>query len=817
MSSSSPNNVLAFSAQKMLYESVQRFSIVNLNDLIRVLMENIDDSLFDLSDKAKSDRDRSMYFDAMREIRLKRDKIKTRFNQELEQKFNQLLQNKVTLKTHTDFNELSLLDQEELEDSLAIDNMVSKARPHFEDELLAITERLKTILKRKSVTDDDNPLDPKSICDSFHKASEILAFDIQVKLIFYKLFDKFVMANLGHFYTELNDFFIKKGVLVDFSAEEERAHQTTQFMANRIRTNTSTPTESQQNHNALPQQNTPLQTNTLTAPDGSLLALLQQIITPAAQPGTPNQADRMTNINALSSEGNGQTIQATALTGSAPAAQNPLYLSALTQLQNTADNISIDTDPDTLKAHLQQKIATFKHDNNQDSHAADNQIIDIVSMIFDFFFEDHALPNPIKVLIGRLQIPILKVAIIDQSFFNTKKHPARQLLDSISKEALGWNHKAQSEQILITKVADIVENLLLDFDQDIHVFEQALNDFHAFIALQNDSRHKTTESIIHAEKASDEKIIRAQNLAHNIISTHISKHEFSFDVIDFLESIWKSVLYHTCLTQGEQSPHWKNIQRITSTLIWTLIVKQSDDEKKKLFKTLPALLRSLSKGMDLINIDDDTKNAVFQMLVKEHSKIVKLSNKNIVTRIDDQTVWPEKNTEETFAHFNKTYNKDQALDFNLAELDKDTDDENSVNRINQADSQEVIHNLEEFTASIANGDIQLDEEIIMDSSPLPEDIEANTEHDDFLETAQSLALDTWVEFNEINTETIQGKLSWKSNVTGKLVFVNRHGEKIKKISQYALAIELRSGNAHIMPSASIFDRALTSLMKTIKR
>ena len=212
MSSSSSNNVLSFSAEKMIYQSIQRFAVVNLNDLIRVLMENIDDSLFELSDKAKSNLDRNMYFDAMREIRLKRDSIKETFNNELEQKFSVLLSPQSVKKKTSENNELSLLDQDELEDSLAIDNMISKARPHFEDELFAIAERIKATLNLKDLSDDQNPLDPKSICDSFHNASETLKLEIKVKLIFYKLFDKFVMANLGHFYRELNEYFIKKGV-----------------------------------------------------------------------------------------------------------------------------------------------------------------------------------------------------------------------------------------------------------------------------------------------------------------------------------------------------------------------------------------------------------------------------------------------------------------------------------------------------------------------------------------------------------------------------------------------------------------------------
>ncbi|MSQ59826.1 MAG: DUF1631 family protein [Betaproteobacteria bacterium] len=50
---------------------------------------------------------------------------------------------------------------------------------------------------------------------------------------------------------------------------------------------------------------------------------------------------------------------------------------------------------------------------------ADNMTLDIVSMLFDQILDDKKIPDAMKVLIGRLQIPILKVAILDKSFFQT--------------------------------------------------------------------------------------------------------------------------------------------------------------------------------------------------------------------------------------------------------------------------------------------------------------------------------------------------------------------------------------------------------------
>ena len=229
-------------AQNPVYNSVKRFSLEGLSDLIRVLMESVDDALFELSDKVDNDQERNMYFEAMREIRLKRDGMKQNFDHEMQQCFDRVTgagAGAASASDHDDEDELTLIELDDVEDNIAIGNMISRARPHFEDDLFAVTERLKMILKLKELEQDENPLDPRAICDSFHSASDLLDTNIQVKLIFYKLFERYVINNLGHFYKEVNQLFVEKGVLPGFKADQERMKQTTRFMANRIKNESS--------------------------------------------------------------------------------------------------------------------------------------------------------------------------------------------------------------------------------------------------------------------------------------------------------------------------------------------------------------------------------------------------------------------------------------------------------------------------------------------------------------------------------------------------------------------------------------------------
>ena len=159
--------VSANGSKNLVYNSIRRFSQEGLGDLIRVLMENVDDAMFELSDKVDNDRERNMYFEAMREIRLKRDGLKQRFNDEMKQSFGRVLKGEAAVADTTNEDELTLIELDDLEDKIAIGNMVSRARPQFEDDLFAVSERLRLVLKRKTFVDDENPLDPRAICESF--------------------------------------------------------------------------------------------------------------------------------------------------------------------------------------------------------------------------------------------------------------------------------------------------------------------------------------------------------------------------------------------------------------------------------------------------------------------------------------------------------------------------------------------------------------------------------------------------------------------------------------------------------------------------
>ena len=182
------------------------------------MMDQVGDSLFELAEKADTNRTQAHYFEAMREVRLKRTAMEDLYREKLTTSFEE--KKRRASNSHPDFQlpdpdefNLGLVDNEDLEESLAVTNMVSKIKMRCKAELFELDARVGRLLNNANLSADDNPLGPKTICDAFKNACDRIEAGIEVKLIVLKLFDKHVVSEAADIYTEINAYLIKHGVL----------------------------------------------------------------------------------------------------------------------------------------------------------------------------------------------------------------------------------------------------------------------------------------------------------------------------------------------------------------------------------------------------------------------------------------------------------------------------------------------------------------------------------------------------------------------------------------------------------------------------
>lgn len=731
-----------------------------LPQLMVGLFEQLDDSLYELADKSDNNALQTTYFDAMRELRKERLHIDRSFNQHVLRVYDQFWETgQVELETHS-LDELSrdtdlaLLDNDELEDSLAITNMISKSENRYSRELYALGQRFAYLVTGGHPPSQGlpkSPLEPAVICNAFQAAMKDVALELQVRLVVYKLFERHVVHYLGGLYDEINLRLGKSGIIPKLTPKVRR--NPVAPAVRRAEAGSSQP---------LGDSSLMQESHTLTSGSGGgevsqeeVFASLQQLLSlRRAQAGDTMLASSMITSGSSSTA------------ASVPAVDTGELLNALSLLQQS--NIVLLpqggnqlVEPRDLRARLLEDL--HLRERGEVSRAlgeADNDTIDVIAMLFEFILEDFSLPDAMKALLSRLQIPMLKVAIIDKSFFSKKIHPARRLLNTLAQAAIGWNDTGDREtDSLYNKIESVVKRVLNEFQDDPGLFAELDEEFSAWWEQEQrgaDVAEQRTNQVTRGK----EQLRNAKQIVVQEINSRLKRLKVVPEaVMELLEDGWKDVLLLNYLRQGGDSEEWNASLEIVDRLLWSVEPKSSYAERQELLRSIPELLRNLRERLNGISFDQHKMARLFKELQNCHIGCLRGSGSGMAKGPGTAPA--------------------------------------QVRQISFPDSQLMVGG-----SSYLTGDPEPPDEVI---------------EDEFTQQAQTLEVGSWLEIQDGNHRS-RVKLSWKSNVTDAYIFVNRKGMKALELSLQGLARHLRDGSAQLIEVSDepIIDRALEAMLEALR-
>ena len=191
-----------------------------MRQLLGEFFDSADDALFNMADKAGTNQEQTAYFEAMRELRLRRKHVTLALLQWLARAFNEVgrfsPRGNLAQKA-VDRDSLTLVDNQDLEEQVALDNMVGKARSRYSETLKMFELRVMELIPNVQLAESQVPLSPEVLCFGLGEACSELSIDIRARLIVYKLFDKLMMGRLDQLYREVNEFLAREGVLPDMN------------------------------------------------------------------------------------------------------------------------------------------------------------------------------------------------------------------------------------------------------------------------------------------------------------------------------------------------------------------------------------------------------------------------------------------------------------------------------------------------------------------------------------------------------------------------------------------------------------------------
>src|SRR5690606_34240211 len=113
-----------------------------------------------------------------------------------------------------------------------------------------------------------------------------------------------------------------------------------------------------------------------------------------------------------------------------PIMDNADLLKVLSSLQNlnTLDLAESSlTNASSISDRVTQTITGKIKEFSKQLSGPESNVIELVNQMFVSILEDPDLPDLMKVQIGRLQIPYIKVALLDITLLKQATHPARLL------------------------------------------------------------------------------------------------------------------------------------------------------------------------------------------------------------------------------------------------------------------------------------------------------------------------------------------------------------------------------------------------------
>lgn len=394
--------------------------------------------------------------------------------------------------------------------------------------------------------------------------------------------------------------------------------------------------------------------------------------------------------------------------------------------------------------------------------------LDLVGMLFDHVLADSKASSTTHSLLTKLQVPILKVAIKDKSFFSKRNHPARQLLNSIAENGTFWADGDDVDQSLVERMQLVVDRITADFDSDVGVFETMVGDLGRHVATIQRKAEVSEKRYVEAAKGR-ERLEVARASAATSIDGFVKGRMLPPLVVHLLEGAWADVLALTQLRHEVDSPLYQERLEVAEQLAGCFNL--DEPVSKEDFLELKPVLE---EGMSLVGFHgpeiERTLKAVAELVVEGDALVPNLE--------------PAEEREVT------------ELVRNKARIGQDQDAPKTQEQAAEHEKKSILAHLRK-----------------------EEKAELSIKEQQTLDRLKQMPFGTWFEF-VINQQgdVARRKLSWFSPVTGRCLFVNSRGAKVGEKTMDDMARDLVRGNAKLWePQAeSIIDRAWRSIKEKMK-
>jgi hypothetical protein len=337
--------------------------------------------------------------------------------------------------------------------------------------------------------------------------------------------------------------------------------------------------------------------------DAQLMALLRHLTAAASRPG------ELDSILAASRFGAPDAASASTY---APAGPRP---GGVGTVPVASDGMTGLMAVNLIRAHREELLQAS-------TGKLDHMVIDVVGSLFDQILSDSRVPPQMARQIARLQLPVLRVALNDATFFSSRRHPVRRFVNRIASLACAFEDFEDGPgKHFLDRVRELVQEIVEgDFDQ-IELYGAKLGALEDFIADQTDEQVRQGGTV--ATLGNKEAELRLQQRYMLQLRASLLPLALPDYLQDFLPQVWSQALVLASNRDGADSDRSLRYRRAARDLVMSVQPKGSPPQRQKFLMQLPQLMKDLKEGMALIGWPEAAQRDFFSRLLPAHAASLK--------------------------------------------------------------------------------------------------------------------------------------------------------------------------------------------------
>ena len=787
------------------YDKVVEIVHTNLKNFLNTMLEECftlaSDENYRIQITETSNKLCNQSFDAFLE---RKHIVSSEFYVELESRFytsNTIIQDSRLI----DHSEIQTIDTDLIELTLAVDQLIERSVKRHGDILNKLSLQLEELSFRARQAFNTNCLHPDDFYKLFLNSLAPLNIHVDGKILISKLLYHNISPNLNDFYSAMHSFLMDVGI------------EAIEPFSDSSSTNTIIEAENDNNSDSA----------MMSMSTGQFFAPVEQDMWNQEFEEIHGDNDRIIDKESLMDvygpghtgldEGTISLLLQPYRPGTqsnSSAAQRRQFVRALSSVQKVEAASNATFQAKQIKTAVRRTLHEKGALDAVEIVDNEEKVIDFVSNIYQVILEDDSLSDAIKALLARLQISTIKLALIDFTFFQNAKHPARQLLNKLT--SIGLNASTKDE-ILFLKLKEIIKNITDHFETNVQIFSHALDeinkldgDFEETQDQQNNKKYKQN-----SQRSSAKRIV-----IHTI--KKFSKNKvIPNQILEFCLKCWAPHMAYVYMNHGRSSREWRNSVR---TLRRTIEVSQGIHSLNEINQYIHEPEHFFNKiRIDLEHFSHHTEEfdevleaaevwyLTYLRKVEKESEIVVDTTKNednvddaakqsnVIHLFKNLSSHPENhpNTDEPFQE-NVAGKLDNSIDQNEAIQMKDAHDVKLIPRNDDSTDNDSLQQIESSEQADESHEIEVTLNV---SDHLPGEI----------------APGVWLEvYRGEDKAKRRLKFSSANTQTNYLMFVDRSGDYRFEIDLQTFLNDYSAGRSTLISESSRFDLALSSVINNIR-